>query len=66
MDYLWKKLRPGKVALRVEKVDLFKSSEWGLPGVENVPTPLDTIFNISRGPQRPYIEKNKKSEHLLF
>ncbi len=45
--------------LGVEKVGKKKFSEWGWPGVENVPTPLETIFNISRGPQRPYTAKSK-------
>ena len=38
-----------------QNIDFQKSSEWGLPGVENVPTSLETIFKLSRGPQLPYI-----------
>ena len=34
------------------------------PGVEYVPTPLETIFKLSRGPQRPYIEKFENFENL--
>ena len=42
-----------------KKVGKKRFSEWGLPGVENVPTPLETIFKLSRAPHRPYI-KNRK------
>ena len=42
--------------LGVEKVDFKKFSEWGLPGVEIVPTSLESLFNISRAPQGPYIK----------
>ena len=28
-----------------------------LPGVEDVPTPLESLFKLSRGPQRPYIKR---------
>ena len=42
-----------------QNIDFQKSSEWGLPGVENVPTSLETIFKLSRAPQRPYkIKRN--------
>ena len=34
----------------IEKVGGTKFSEWGLPGVENVPTPLESVFILSRGP----------------
>ena len=40
-----------------------------LPGVENVPMSQETVFKLSRGPQRPYIEKSKKyrtSSNLLI
>ena len=40
-----------------QNIDFQKSSEWCLPGVENVPTSLETIFKLSRGPQLPYIKK---------
>ena len=36
--------------LGVEKVGKKKLSEWGLPGVENVPTSLESLFKLSRGP----------------
>ncbi len=53
--------------LGVEKVGKKKMfSEWGWPGVENVPTPLETIFDISRGPQRPYTAKSKIFEINQF
>ena len=42
-----------------QNIDFQKSSEWGLPGVENVPTSLETIFKLSRGPQLPYIKKSE-------
>ena len=49
--------------LGVEKVGKTKKfSEWTFPGVENVPTPLETIFNVSRGPQRPYTGKSRFSK----
>ena len=31
----------------------------GLPGVENVPAPRESIFTLSRGSQLPYNKKNK-------
>ena len=37
----------------------------GLPGVENVPTPLESLFKLSRGPQRPYIKKKQNMLKLL-
>ena len=37
-----------------------KFSEWGLPGVGNVATSLETIFMLSRAPQRPHIKKSDK------
>ena len=40
-----------------------KFSEWGLPGVENVATSLETLFMLSRAPQRPYIKKSKNFEN---
>ena len=40
-----------------------KFSEWGLPGVENVPTPLESLFMLSRAPQRPYIKKSENFEN---
>ena len=39
-----------------------KISEWGLPGVENVATSLESLFMLSRAPQHPYIKKSKKSK----
>ena len=33
----------------------------GLPGVENVPTPRESILTLSRGSQLPDIKKSKKS-----
>ena len=46
--------------LKVEKVGGKKFSGWGLPGVEIVPTPLESLFMLSGAPQRPYIKKSKK------
>ena len=40
-----------------------KFSEWGLPGVENVATSLESLFMLSRAPQRPYIKKSENSEN---
>ena len=37
-----------------------KNLRMGFAWCGNVPTPLETIFNISRGPQRPYTAKSKK------
>ena len=31
----------------------------GLPGVENVPAPRESIFTLSRGSQRPYTKNIK-------
>ena len=49
-----------------EKLEISKSDEknrkmkvvpMGLPGVENVPTPRESIFTLSRGSQLPYMQK---------
>ena len=40
-----------------------KFSEWGLPGVENVATSLESLFMLSRAPQRPYIKKSENFEN---
>ena len=45
-----------------------KILEMAFPGVENVPTSQETVFKLSRGPQRPYSEKSekyRKSSNLL-
>ena len=36
------------------------------PGVEYVPTPLETVFKLSRGPQRPYTKKSENFENSLI
>ena len=46
--------------LGVEKVGKKQFSEWGLPGVENVAMPLESLFTLSRAPQRPYVKKSKR------
>ena len=35
-----------------------------LPGVENVPAPLESIFRPPRPSQLPYMEKEKSGEHV--
>ena len=47
-----------------QNVDFSKILGMALPGVEYVPTPLETMFKLSRGPQRPYIEKIENFKKL--
>ena len=49
-----------------QNIDFLKPSEWGLPGVENVPTSLETIFKLSRASQRPYIKTSQYFENSLL
>ena len=51
-----------------KKLEISKSEETsrkmkvvptGSPGVENVPTPRESILTLSRGSQLPYTKKNK-------
>ena len=51
----------GEPSGEAQNVDFSKILGMASPGVEYVPTSLETIFKLSRGPQRPYI---KKSENL--
>ena len=32
--------------------------EMAFPGVENVPTPLESLLKLFRAPRRPYMKKN--------
>ena len=52
----------------LEKSEILKSDEtsrkmkvvpMGLPGVENVAAPRESIFTLSRGSQLPYMNKTK-------
>ena len=54
-----------------EKLEISKSDEtsrkmkvvpMGLPGVENVPAPRESIFTLSRGSQLPYTKEFQKIE----
>ena len=47
-----------------QNIDFSKILGMASPGVEYVPTSLETIFKLSRGPQRPYIEKSENFENL--
>ena len=49
--------------LQAQNIDFSKILGMASPGVECVPTPLETIFKLSRGPQRPYIEKSENFEN---
>ena len=53
-----------------EKHRKMKVVQMGLPGVENVPTPRESIFTLSRGSQLPYMKKKHKicfyKEVLVF
>ena len=58
-----------------EKLEISKSDEtsqkmkvvpMGLPGVENVPTPRESILTLSRGSQLPYTKKQKIDISILF
>ena len=42
---------------KVNNIDFSNILGMALPGVENVPTSLETIFKLSRGPQLPYTKK---------
>ena len=41
-----------------QNVDFSKILGMASPGVEYVPTSLETIFKLFTGPQRPYIKKS--------
>ena len=47
-----------------QNIDFSKILGMASPGVEYVPTSLETIFKLSRGPQRPYIEKSENFENF--
>ena len=47
-----------------QNIDFSKILGMASPGVECVPTSLETIFKLSRGPQRPNIEKSENFENL--
>ena len=49
-----------------QNLDFSKMLGMGLPIVENTPTSLETIFKLSRGPQRPYTKKSKISFFYLI
>ena len=49
----------------VKNIDFSKILGMALPGVENIPTSLEIIFKLSRGPQRPYIKKSEKYRKLI-
>ena len=49
-------------ALFSQNIDFRKVLEINLLGVENVPTSLQTIFKLSRGPQLPHIAKSINTE----
>ena len=42
----------------VQNIDFSKVLGMALPGVEYVPTSLESVFKVSRGPQRSYIKQN--------
>ena len=44
-----------------QKYRFFKNLGNGFAWCGNIPTSLETIFKLSRGPQRPYIKKSKFS-----
>ena len=44
-----------------EKSRKMKVAPMGLPGVENVPAPRESILTLSRGSQLPYTKTIKKT-----
>ena len=48
-----------------QNVDFSKILGMASPGVEYVPTSLETIFKLSRGPQLPYIKKSENYQQIL-
>ena len=52
-----------EISKREEQSRKMKGVPMGLPGVENVPTPRESIFTLSRGSQLPYTKK--KSENYI-
>ena len=54
---------PGNGLPEVKKIDFSKFLGMASPGVEYVPTSLETIFKLSRGPQRPYTKKSGNFEN---
>ena len=50
----------------VKHIDFSKILGMALPGVENIPTSLETIFKLFTGPQRPYIKKSENFENELI
>ena len=46
-----------------QNVDFSKILGMASPGVEYVPTSLETIFKLFTGPQRPYIKKSENLEN---
>ena len=53
-------------SFQVKNIEIPKILEMLLPGVENVPMSQETVFKLSRGPLRPYIEKSVKISNLLI
>ena len=53
----------GEVVGGAKKVEKKKFSESGLPGVESVATSLESLFMLSRAPQRPYMKKSENFEN---
>ena len=49
-----------------QNVDFSKILGMASPGVEYVPTSLETIFKLFTGPQRPYIKKSENFEKSLI
>ena len=49
-----------------QNIDFSKILGMALPGVEYIPMSLETIFKLSRAPQRPYIEKSGKVNSLYI
>ena len=56
----WLRLKLGQGSILVKSAEQMQVLSMGLPIVENLSGPQESIFNLSRGPQLHFGEKSKK------